>query len=187
MAEIVRIVDLKSYLPPYMLEFVELVGALESQEPEFRLIWDEFTTALNNQFVISADLDGLERFESMLGVTPLDTDTIEDRKRRVLGLMAYGLPYTEKQLYQTLVSMCGPEGFTLLVDEDAYKVSIGMRLSSMRLLDFVKDIAEKMVPVNMYLDVYIAFNRWGRFKTEIWNTLKAYTWGNLKEDTRWEV
>lgn len=187
MAEITRIVDLKSYLPPYMLEFTEMVAALESQEPEFRLLWDEFTTALNNQFVISANEEGLERFESMLGITPLDTDTIEDRKRRVLGLMAYGLPYTEKQLYQTLVSMCGENGFTLSIDEDGYRVSIGMRLTSRRLIDFVEDIAEKMVPVNMFLEVYVAFNRWGRFRSETWGDLKNYTWGSLKEDARWEV
>lgn len=187
MAEIVRIVDLKSYLPPYLLDFAEMVVTLESQEPEFRLLWDEFTTTLNNAFVVTADLEGLERFESMLDIVPLDTDTIEDRKRRVLGLMAYGLPYTEKKLYETLASMCGENGFILNVDEDGYVVSIGMRLASRRLMDFVKDIAEKMIPVNMYLNVYIAFNKWIRFKPELWNTLKPETWGGLKEDAKWEV
>lgn len=187
MAEIIRVVDLKSYLPPYLLEFAELVMTLESQEPEFRWLWDEFTATLNNEFVITCNEEGLERFENMLDIVPLDTDTIEDRKRRVLGLMAYGLPYTEKKLYETLVSMCGEDGFILDIDEDGYTVSIGMRLASRRLMDFVKDIAEKMIPVNMFLNVYVSFIKWIRFKPELWSTLKPETWRSVKEDSKWEV
>ena len=187
MAEIIRVVDLKSYLPPYLLEFAELVMTLESQEPEFKWLWDKFTATLNNTFVISADQEGLERFEKMLDIVPLDTDTLEDRKRRVLGLMAYGLPYTDKKLYETLVSMCGEGGFTLSINEDKYTVSIGMALASRRLMVFVEDIAEKMIPVNMYLNVYVAFNRWNRFRTVVWGTLLPETWGGLKEDSKWEA
>lgn len=65
-------------------------------------------------------------------------------------------------------------------------VHVGVKLASVRLTDNVREIVNNMVPANMVRDVYVVFNRWSRFKSATWGSLKTETWAGLHEDAKWQ-
>ena len=81
----IREIDLMSYLPEYLQEYKELEKALKAQQPVVQKLAEATERIKNNQFITTADEEGVRKFETMLEVTALDNDTLENRKFRVLS------------------------------------------------------------------------------------------------------
>ena len=77
-------VNLLSYLPDFMQEYREIRRIMESEEPEFKILWNLFKKVFNNQFIQYCDEDGISKFEEMLGLHRYENDTLEIRIFRVL-------------------------------------------------------------------------------------------------------
>ena len=90
----IRTVKLEHYLPPYIQEYREIWKLMQAENPEFQLADDESEKIKNNLFIESCDEKGISRFESIMGIFPLDTDTLESRISRVLTRWNEKLPYT---------------------------------------------------------------------------------------------
>lgn len=72
------------YLPYAMRDFKEYEGIMESEQPEFDQAWNNADDLLNNQFISTAGNVGLSRWEKILEITPKGTDSLEDRRFRIL-------------------------------------------------------------------------------------------------------
>ena len=79
-----REINLVSYLPEFMQQYKEPVATLDAENPEFVLLWKNAEKILYNRFISTADEYGISRFESLLGIYPARTDSIEVRRQRVL-------------------------------------------------------------------------------------------------------
>ena len=100
----IREVDLASYLPTYLREYnQETVAALQAENPEFRLVWEGADKVLYNEFILTADESGISRFEKILGILPLNEDTLESRRARVQSRWFNEIPYTMKALVLKLI------------------------------------------------------------------------------------
>ena len=73
----IREVDLVSYLPEFLREYIELKKILDVQQPEVQLLEDLTEKLKDNQFILFADTQGIEKFEQMLKIQALDDDTLE--------------------------------------------------------------------------------------------------------------
>ena len=100
----IREIDLMSYLPEYLQEYKELEKALKAQQPEVQKLAEATERIKNNQFITTADEEGIRKFETMLEVTALDNDTLENRKFRVLSRWNNTIPYTAAVLRKRLES-----------------------------------------------------------------------------------
>ena len=67
---------------------------MQAENPEFQLANNETEKIKNNLFIETCDEKGISRFESIMGIFPLDTDTLESRISRVLTRWNEKLPYT---------------------------------------------------------------------------------------------
>ena len=181
-----RYINMLAYLPEYLREFRELKLLLQSEEPEFRLLWDRLDRWIDNQTITTADVDGIRRFEQFLKIIPLATDTLDERKRRVLGYENSNLPYTLKKLKETLVAMCGKGNVVCRLDYDNCTIELGVKLASVRSLTFIRDIAEMMIPLNLAFMIIVEYNRWKRFRTLKWKDLKTEIWESLHSDKKWQ-
>ena len=77
------------YLPRYMAELFEMQELYKGLQPEFDLMYQIKDSSMEECFVLTCEDFGLERYEEMLGITPLPTDTTEDRRLRVLACLLY--------------------------------------------------------------------------------------------------
>ena len=74
----------------------------------------------------------------------------------------------------------------LSYDTQNYKISVGVKLASVRLVENIEEMVNKMVPANMQREVWVMYNRWSRFKNVKWSTLKSYTWGDILSGSHWQ-
>jgi hypothetical protein len=165
-----------------MQRYREMREIMSAEQPEIDKMWSAFEDALNDQFIMSASENGLKRWETNVGVIPKDTDTIEERRFRVLTRLNQELPYTLVKLKETLTTLCGEDQFRVDVQAAKYHISIKLALSSASNYQEVVNILSTIIPANMTQSVEIMFNAhsiFGRFKH---SEMAAYTHNQLRSE-----
>lgn len=145
----VREVDLGSYLPPFMAEYKEINAAFEAENPEFVLVWDAVDMVLRNEFIETADEEGIARFEKLLHIPPSSEDTLESRRARVQARWFSTIPYTLKAFIAKLTALCGNTDFSVTKDYLNYRINIRTSLELFGQVEELKRIIEYMLPCNM--------------------------------------
>ena len=87
---------------------------------KFRLCGMRLDAAFNDQFVNSATVNGVERWEKSWESKPKGTDTLDARKFRILSRLNEQLPYTLPVLKSMLQSLCGEDGYSVEVQNELY-------------------------------------------------------------------
>lgn len=141
--------QLLKYLPPFMQEYIELQEIMAAEQPEFDLLWDLAEKALLEQYIPTAEDYGLSRWERILEITPLDTDTLEERRFRILTLLNSDRPYTMRKLELLLSTFCGEENYKVALEAYSLWVQISQCTESQRTAIF--KMLKKMVPANIWM------------------------------------
>ena len=137
----------------------------------------------NNICVKTSEESGIAHREKILGIKPLDTDSIEDRKLEVL-FRWYDRPlYTETVLRQKLNAALGENQYILNIDLDTKTVLCLVELTRKRMQKSVIDMLEQMVPLDYLISVVIRYNPWEKIKKSMtWQQTLQKTWGMIKEE-----
>lgn len=144
-----REIDLVSYLPPFVAEYKEINAAFEAENPEFVLVWNAVDKVLRNEFIETADEEGIARFEKLLQVLPSTNDTLESRRARVQARWFSTIPYTLKTFIAKLTALCGNTDFSVTKDYLSYRINIRTSLELFGQVEELKRIIEYMLPCNM--------------------------------------
>lgn len=171
-----------NYLPHFMQEYVEMQKIMEAEQPEVDLLWNAVENALANQFILEASESGVKRWESMLGVSPKDTDSLDERKFRILTLLNQEIPYTLRKLEQALTNLCGEKGFSIVVTAAEYHIEVRLALTNKNNYQEVVDVLKKMVPANMTQYVQIMYNTHNVLMQFTHEYLSAYTHEQLRNE-----
>lgn len=150
----IREIDFVSYLPPFMQIYKEPVEALRAEEPEFQIIWEAADRVLKNKFIATADEYGISRFERLLGIYPINEDTLESRRSRVQSKWFSKLPYTLHVLFQKLTALCGDTDFTLNHDFDTgYTLALETNLELYGQVQELEEMLNALLPCNIIFSV----------------------------------
>ena len=144
-----RQVDLLSYLPPFLQEFKENRETLNAENPEFILVWNGADRVLKNEFIETADEYGISRFEQILKISPLNPDTLERRRRRVMLRWLDRIPYTLRAFLERLSEICKGSDFSVVKEYLKYKISITADLEEAGQTEELDRLIEEMMPCNM--------------------------------------
>ena len=143
--------ELKSYLPPHLLEYKEISAVLDAEDPEFAIAWSAAEKILRNEFIETADENGIERFEKLLGLLPYEDDSLEARRARVFTNWFSALPYTLKMLIKKLTVLCGGDDFTVTKKFDKYTITVNTHLRLHSQLLALREVLNDMIPANMVI------------------------------------
>ena len=146
------------YLPPYMQEYLEMQQVMNAEQPEFDFLWEAAENALLDQFIMDATEYGVMRWEKMLDITPKDTDTLDERKFRILTRLNQELPYTMTKLKESLTTLCGADGFSIDLQANLYHIEIKLAIGHHGNYQEVVDLLTKMIPANMTQYIKLMFN-----------------------------
>ena len=171
-----------NYLPPFMQRYREMREIMSAEQPEIDKMWSAFEDALNDQFILSASENGIKRWETNVGVIPKDTDTLEERRFRVLTRLNQELPYTLVKLKETLTTICGEGNFSINVQPTNYHITIRLALSNASNYQEVVNILSTIIPANMTQTVEIMYNAHGIFGRFTHSEMAAYTHKNLRSE-----
>ena len=168
--------DLMAYYPPMLKQVYEFGRISEALEPALTQALRDVWEIQSAHSATAADEIGISKLESVFGITPKDTDSLDIRRARIIARINAALPpYTEKSLRQRLTAICGEDAYTLLVDSENLKIYIGIQLKAKSLYPDVIKMLEYILPANLEVNA-----------TLIWNThemLKRYTHQELKART----
>lgn len=145
----IREVNLLSFLPEFVQEYREIKHIMNSEQPEIQKLEDETEIIKNNQFILSCDIDGIARFENLLGITPKPDDTLDARKSRVITRWNDSIPYTYKGLKEKLNVMCGEGNYLLIPSFNEYGLEIVVSLPLSGQADELDYILSYMIPANI--------------------------------------
>ena len=170
------------YLPPYMQEYAEIGTIMQSEQPDIDNLWSAFETAFADQYILDATAYGVQRWEFMLGISPKDTDTLDERKFRILTRLNQELPYTLTKLKEALIALCGVDGFSIHLNSAEYRIEVKLALDNEKNCQEVADLLTKMVPANLTQVVSVLYNNHLLLNQFIHGELSAYTHHQLKAE-----
>lgn len=178
----VRTVDLAGYLPDVLKDVEEMRAIMDVETPEIRAIWQACEDCMNDQFISEMTSNGITRREKMLKITPPATDTLEDRRFRLLSRYSENIPYTRKSLSVLLASLCGEDGFSLAFSTSDFAVAVKVALTAKKQTDMVRETLDRILPYNMTFTVELLYNTWETVSAHTWGEFGTRTWKELKEE-----
>lgn len=150
---------LQDYLPEILLKTYEFPLLCDTEQPEFDRLSDAADETLSDQFVETAGERGLARYEKIFGITPMDTDTLDERRFRVLTKINAQLPFSVRRLRQQLATLCGEDGYKLEVSGGKYTLTVKVALTAKRNQQAVEELLADIVPANMVCTTSLLYNQ----------------------------
>lgn len=144
----VKEVDLLNYWMPVLRQLKEFKEIANAEEPELRYLLMACERAIGNFFIPTADEQGISRFEGMLGIYPDEGADLETRRLVVLTAWASSEFYTEKWLYNKLVSLCGGE-VSIIPHNAEYSVDISVECGVRGIVEILTSLLSDTLPCNL--------------------------------------
>lgn len=150
---------LQDYLPPILLKTYECPLLCDTEQPEIDRLRDATDAVLDAQFISTAGETAIARYEKIFGITPMDTDTLDERRFRVLAKINAQLPFSVRRLRQQLETLCGTDGYKLELDGDRYTLTVKVALTAKRNQQAVEELLADIVPANMVCTTSLLYNQ----------------------------
>ena len=171
-----------NYLPHFMQTYGEMKTIMEVEQTEIDRLWSRIENALSDQFILEATENGVKRWESMLGISPKDTDTLDERKFRILTKLNAELPFTLRKLELALSNLCGNNMFSVEISAAEYHVEVKLGLENENNYQEIMDVLKKMIPANMTQRIQIMYNGNNVLTQFTHAELSAYTHEQLRSE-----
>ena len=150
---------LQDYLPPILLKTYEFPLLCDTEQPEIDRLRDAADAVLDAQFISTAGETAIARYEKIFGITPMDTDTLAERRFKVLAKINAQLPFSVRRLRQQLETLCGTDGYKLELDGDRYTLTIKVALTAKRNQQAIDELLADIVPANMVCTTSLLYNQ----------------------------
>lgn len=174
--------EIESYYPDILKEVREFQALATAENPEMEFIYSTIDDVMGEQFISTAKNYGVARFEKIVGITAKATDTLEERKFKVLAKYNEDVPYTVPKLKELLATLCGGEGYVLEINNGEFTLKVKVALTSKKNKDAVSELLERVTPMNMVLRVELMYNQWQTVAGLTWNDVRGMTWNQLREE-----
>lgn len=147
-------IDLKKYVPIIYLDILEMDKIIEVDEKLLERM-DELTEEVkNNQFVKTANEQGVLDFENILGIrADTELENLAFRKDRILSYLSRTLPYTYRYLLQTLDLILGKGNYTITPDFNNYKIFLLVTIPTYGAYKELKRTLINIVPANILMEI----------------------------------
>lgn len=177
-----REVDITNYIPPVLKDYKEFKAIAIAINPELNLLWQAIEDALNDQFIMDATENGTKRREKIISIIPKGTDTLDERKFRLISRENEKLPYTYRVLQQRLIKLCSSNGYSLEVSNNTFTIKVRVALTNKSNYDEVELLLDKMIPKNMIIDLSLLYNQHSTLAKFTHAQLSAYTYNQMRNE-----
>lgn len=123
----------------------------EVENPEIERLYKGLDERLSDAFIAISTLQGIKRYEAMLGIKPYPGAAIEERRIEVFRRWHLALPYTLKKLLEELNAIVGSSGYELQTRFEQYEMELHVYDQSLRILYSVRQMVQDMIPANLLL------------------------------------
>lgn len=179
--------QLNSYVPSYYRKVDEMEALMEVEQS----IVDEYQvnmlTAFQNTFVLTADISGIELFETMFSIVANpSTEDLEFRRQRVLNRMTTSPPFTLRFLKQKLDAIIGEGRWKVTMDYANYTLYVEASAVNQNWYTELEFTINQIKPCNIVFinrprtDLSLSMTEEISYKTMKWNyVLGSWLLGRL--------
>lgn len=144
-----RTINMRRYMTPVGRDNSDIQNVMDTENIEFQELWDALCDCFNNIFVKYMTGYGLTKWESIYQLHVRATDTIEDRRKRVLAAFMGTRPYTLKKFREILDTVYGKGAVIPVIDGDKYLCTFHLEGVKTSQLDELTDFIEEILPKNL--------------------------------------
>nr|DAH29470.1 MAG TPA: tail protein [Bacteriophage sp.] len=140
---------LLEYLPPFLREYYEFKQLCKSGDIEVSSIDKAVDWNFDSAFISDCDATVLSKYEQLLGIIPTSSQSIENRRNKVLLQWNTVASMTLPQFISKLQEYCGKDNFT--VDnsrEQFYQLVIWLNIHKVD-IPLIKDFIDTWLPMNV--------------------------------------
>lgn len=175
-----RDVCLVEYLPELLRPIYDFKALSNSAGIELSELYKKVRTILEDQFINTASIDVIAKWERYLNLTPNATDTLEERRFRILAKLGNKPPYTDKYLENRLNELCGVDHWRIFRDYNTYSLTVQLSADSESNTETVASLLQTLIPANLTLTVENYRTRHSELTRFTHAELRAYTHDAIK-------
>lgn len=153
MDKITRDVHVERYYPSVVAPAAEFKALAAMENPELHALWELFWRCFANTFVYEIDEKGAERWEDMLNLHPLPTDSLSVRKKRILLKINATLPYTFRSFQNMLDGAFGEGNAVESLHANQYALWIDLAGTMIPRQDEIRRFARVIIPANLSIHI----------------------------------
>ena len=168
------------YLPELLQPIQDFQGLNDAYKAELKDLYEACAALFDDQFISTASATILAKWENHLGILPNATDTLDERRFRILAKLNDTPPYTERYLKNKLVELCSDGEFELEIDIPNYTVRVGVTVNSPANTDTIYAWLRELLPANLLLSVYQLMARHYELTKYTHEELAQYTHDQIK-------
>ena len=168
------------YLPELLQPIQDFQGLNDAYKAELKDLYEACAVLFDDQFISTASETILAKWENHLGILPNATDTLDERRFRILAKLNDTPPYTERYLKNKLVELCSDGEFELEIDIPNYTVRVGVTLNSLANTETINAWLRELLPANLLLSVYQVMARHYELTKYTHEELAQYTHDQIK-------
>ena len=133
-----------------------------------------------NLLTSTMNAENVGRWEAILGINPSDSDTLDERRFRILSRKLEKLPYSYRVIYRKLETL-SPDGVEMNIDYSRKHLQIKIGLQSAQMLAEVEKFLEEALPLSMTYMVDIMWNTHKMLSTKTHGELASLTYGEMRQ------
>lgn len=145
--------NLKNYLPQLYTGVLEMEAILNAETVELANFEVELTNATNNQYVQTANSQGLQMFEEIFGIIANPTEeSIQFRRQRILTRFLGSGEVTKHSLKAQIDTLLNTDDTEIIIDYNAYTIRIVAHVGIFNTNEKLQEMAKLVtfqVPANM--------------------------------------
>ena len=167
------------YLPEFLRDFSEINAINGAENTVLNDEWNRFCNIEKNQWIKTADDEGLKRYESMFGISS-GGNSLEVRRSALLVKYNNDFIYTYYMFINYLNNICGEGNYDFEVNYGEYSVNINLGLSVKFLYNIVESYSRYIIPANMAINIKLKFNKHITLKHFTHKNLASYTHDSIR-------
>lgn len=142
------------YMPNLYKNNIEMLNIINSEETEFEThIKFDIDNGFANNFIKTADIEGIRQYEILLDIPENNTLTVEERRQNVIMKLLASIPYTYRKLCEILDSMYGKNSYLINQDINNYTMLITTDKKNEYISTFVYELLKKIIPANIEWEI----------------------------------
>lgn len=175
-------VNLNSNLPPDLQDVLEFKAINEAEGIEAEQLRNACIATRNEFFIATATDYGLKKREQSIGITAKDTESLEDRRFRLIARYNEQAPFTFKSIEDQIERLCGVGGYVFEYGPEPFHLKIRVALIAKNQFGEVGLTLRKTVPANVVVDLSLLYNQNKTLHPFTNAQLSAYTNKQLRNE-----
>lgn len=168
------------YYPPVLRRVRDFKALAAGYQYMAETGWKQVEGLYDEQDFRTMGEKGVAHWEKIYRIKPSDNAKIEDRRFAVQSRRAEQPPFTWIRLHQMMDQLC-PNDYRMERDLEQQVLSVHIGLSSRYQVEPVRQLLERVVPMNMEIKVEYQ-NTYGMMEGKTYGELEAYTHEQIREE-----